>query len=383
MRPSNTSLGSRGLPTLLILLAAAPLLAAPELAPIEDLALLGGAPLHIPLNGVDPDGRALAFSAESSDPELVATFIPQGNRNLSITVAGFGEMRFELLEARVPRATSRIIQLAESGFYDGIIFHRVINDFVIQGGDPTGTGTGGSELGPFDDQFHVDLQHNRSGLLSMAKSSDDTNDSQFFITEGDARHLDFNHTIFGLLVKGEEARDAISNTPTGADERPLTDVVMESVRVLDDGQNAVLMLKAPEGATGTAQVTVTVTDPDGTTVQQSFTVNVTPDMVNSNPYLADIPAVATTVDTAVSFQLVAVDVEGEPSFYLDENTLAANGLSAPVISHADLDYGVDFNTGLVTVTPRNGLTGTHGITVATGVLLNAVDYQVVPITISP
>jgi cyclophilin family peptidyl-prolyl cis-trans isomerase len=90
---------------------------------------------------------------------------------------------------------------------------------VIQGGDPTGTGSGGSPLGDFDDQFHVDLQHNRTGILSMAKSFDDTNDSQFFITEGAQRHLDFNHSIFGILVEGESVRQSISGcrwAPDGA-----------------------------------------------------------------------------------------------------------------------------------------------------------------------
>src|SRR5690606_19222892 len=94
----------------------------------------------------------------------------------------------------------------------GLKFHRVLNNFVIQGGDPLGNGTGGSTLGDFDDQFHLDLQHNRTGVLSYAKSADDTNDSQFFITEGPQRFLDFNHSVFGQLVEGETVRQGISNT---------------------------------------------------------------------------------------------------------------------------------------------------------------------------
>ena len=128
-------------------------------------------------------------------------------------------MTFELFEDRAPRTTARIIQLAQSGFYDDVIFHRVINDFVIQGGDPDGTGTGGSGT-DFDDEFTPLLQHTSTGLLSMAKSSDDTNDSQFFVTEGPQRRLDFNHSVFGRLTTGEALRDAISNVPTGAGDKP-------------------------------------------------------------------------------------------------------------------------------------------------------------------
>ena len=354
----------------------------PTLEPIGDVTVLSGSPLHIPLDGFEPSGQALSFTA-TSNSELVSTFIIKGNRSMRITVAGFGDIVFELFEKRAPRVTRRIIRLAESGFYNSVIFHRVIDNFVIQGGDPTGTGAGGSTLGPFDDQFHVDLQHNRTGLLSMAKTDDDTNDSQFFITEGPSRHLDFNHSIFGLLVEGEDVRDTISGVPVGTGERPITDVVMESVRIFKDNQNAVLMLSAPEGTSGQATVTVTATSLDGAQMSRTFLVTISPDTVDSAPFLADIPPVTTQVDTAVTFQLRAIDVEGDAAFFLDEAGLDSNGLAVPARAHADLDYTVDFDTGSVTVTPRNGLQGVHSITVATARFVTAVDSQVVPITIEP
>ena len=354
----------------------------PTLEPIGDVTLLSGSPLHIPLDGFEPSGQALSFTA-TSNSELVSTFITKGNRSLRITAAGFGDMVFELFENRAPRVTRRIIRLAESGFYNGVIFHRVIDNFVIQGGDPTGTGAGGSTLGPFDDQFHVDLQHNRTGLLSMAKTDDDTNDSQFFITEGPSRHLDFNHSIFGLLVEGEDVRDAISGVPVGTGDRPITDVVMEAVRIFKDNQNAVLMLSAPEGTSGQATVTVTATSLDGAQISRTFLVSVSPDTVDSDPFLADIAPVTTKVDTPVTFQLRAIDVEGDAAFFLDEAGLDSNGLPVPARAHADLDYTVDFDTGSVTVTPRNGLQGVHSITVAAARFVTAADYQVVRITIEP
>ncbi len=361
---------------------ASTLVAQPTFQTIPETTLLASSPIHIPLDGRNPSGQALSFTAVSSDP-LVTPTVLTGNRSLRIRVTNFGVMVFELFDGRARRATNRIVTLGTSGFYNGVIFHRVINDFVLQGGDPTGTGSGGSTLGSFNDKFHVDLQHNRTGLLSMAKSSDDTNDSQFFITEGPQRHLDFNHSIFGILVEGEAVRQSISNVATGPDDRPVVDVVMESVESFTDTQNAVLMLKAPEGATGAVDITVTVRNASGAETQQTFRVNVTPDLVNSPPFLEDIEPIATPVNTAVTYQLVARDTEGDPALFLDENSMAANGLQVPVVANDNLQYVVDFNTGLMTVTPTNGLIGRHLISVATAANASAVDYQVVPVVIGP
>ena len=356
--------------------------AQPTFQTIPQTALLGGSPIHIPLDGRSPSGQALSFTAVSSDP-LVTPTVLTGNRSLRIHVTNFGVMVFELFDGRARRATNRIAALATSGFYNGVIFHRIINDFVLQGGDPTGTGTGGSTLGRFDDKFHVDLQHNRTGLLSMAKSGDDTNNSQFFITEGPRRHLDFNHSIFGILVEGEAVRERISNVATGPDDRPITDVVMESVESFTDTQNAVLMLKAPEGATGAVDITVTVRNASGAETQQTFRVNVTPDLVNSAPFLADVEDIETPVNTAVTYQLIARDAEGDPALFLDQTSMTANGLQVPVVANENLQYVVEFETGLMTVTPTNGLSGRHQISIATAVNANAVDYQVVPVVIGP
>ncbi|MGH9335503.1 MAG: peptidylprolyl isomerase, partial [Vicinamibacteria bacterium] len=340
--------------------------AQPTLAPIGETALLGGSPLLLPLDAEESSGGALTFTVESSDA-LVAPTVLEGNRSLRVQVADFGEMVFELMDFAARRATDPIVALADSGFYDGVIFHRIIDNFVIQGGDPTGTGSGGSPLGDFADQFHVDLQHNRTGILSMAKTFDDTNDSQFFITEGAQRHLDFNHTIFGVLVEGESVREGTSAVPVGAGDRPIANVTMESVRSFVDEENAVLLLKAPEGATGAADVTVIVRNDRGQEARHTFRVNVTPDTFDAPPFLADIPELLTRIDTPISYQLQAIDAEGNPARYLDQSTLAGNGLRVPVQAPSDLQYSVDFDTGLLTITPRNGLSGRHFISVATAV----------------
>jgi len=325
---------------------------APQLEEIPDTTLLVGSPLHVSLDGYDPNGGQLTYTVTSDNADVSATIL-SGNRSARISVEGYGDMVFELFEQRASRATSRMIELAESDFYKDVIFHRVINDFVIQGGDPTGTGSGGSEFDDFDDQFNVDLQHNRTGLLSMAKSSDDTNDSQFFITEGTSRSLDFNHTIFGVMVEGESNRDAISNTALSG-STPISPVVMQGIEIFDDIENGVLMLKAAEGATGSANITVTVTDEDGNSFDRTFKVDLADDTVNGNPFLGDVAPMSFPSNMPAEIQLTSTDVEGDDVFYFSAQT----GL---------VFYTVEVSpTGLVTVTPPTDFVGEVEVLVAVG-----------------
>ena len=366
----------------------------PQLAAIADVTVLAGSPLIIPLNGIDPDGDALSFTATSADTSVLNVDVPVGNRSLRFSVDGFGDMVFELFENLAPRATNRIIELAEQDFHENIIFHRIIDGFVIQGGDPTGTGTGGSTLGDFDDQFHVDLQHNRTGLLSQAKSTDDTNDSQFFITEGPQRTLDFNHTIFGILTEGESVREAISNVPTALGDRPLDPPTITDVEVFADTANGTLMLSAPEGMIGNTTVTVTVNDGNGGTSQQTFNVEVVPDTVNGQPFLDDIlDQQGVAVGEEVTVQLTAQDVEGDSFVFLDQQAIddinaaliPSDQLFIPVRQAGPVDYSVDPNTGLLTFSSSSP--GEFEVTVAVASSLDSLnsrsplDYQVVSFTV--
>ncbi len=364
---------------------------APEIAFIRDMNLLTGSPLHIGLDGFDADGDELTYTVTSSNSALATGTIFTGNRSWKLNVESpgnniSGEMVFEFLEGQASRATDRFIELTEDGFYDGLTFHRVIDDFVIQGGDPVGNGTGGSSLPNFDDQFSVDLQHNSTGLLSMAKTSDDTNNSQFFVTEGPSRNLDGNHTIFGVLVEGEDIREAISEVPVNGASLPLDPVTITSAEVFEDNQNAVLQLKSSADFSGEAEITVRVTDGVFTTTQ-SFTVIVRPDTTNTNPWLADIrpmhPVIETTIDTPTTYQLESVDVEGDPVVFFgpDEAFALSGGFDARQ-PPADLDVSVDSSTGLMTITPSNGLTGTFEVSV--GVSANATsinDFQTIQIRV--
>ena len=323
--------------------------ATPDFLPSDDVDMLSGSPMHIPLDGFDLQHDTLIFSAESSNPSLVEATVLTGNRSMVVTVEDVGVMNFQLFDNRTPRVTNQISSLAPD--YSGVPFHRVIDEFMIQGGDITnGNGTGGSSLGEFDDQFHVDLQHNRTGLLSMAKTADDTNDSQFFVTEGATRHLDFNHSIFGILIEGERIRELISNVDTNSLNAPLTPVLMDNVQIITDPENGALMLKAPEGASGEADVTVTVDDNNGNTLSRTFHVTVTPDAVDGSPFLGELPATVTTtsgqpatisVDGGASD--LVLDVEGDPFFVdvLERGSIIAfdhTGDDADVTSNGTTDF---------------------------------------------
>ena len=315
-----------------------------------------GSPLHIPVDAYSPTGEALTVTVSVDDPSLLEATVLSGNRSIRINLAGYDDMVFELFEQRAETASGRVIALAEDNFYDGIIFHRVVDGFVIQGGDPTGTGTSGSNLGTFDDDFHPELQHNREGVLSFAKSSDDTNNSQFFVTEVPTRFLDFNHSVFGQLVEGFDVREAISQTATNSSSRPINDVTMTTVDVFDDTENSVVMLKPTGAGSGTTAVTFTVTDQSGNVATETIQVSVTADSSNSQPYLNDITSpITSSINTPAELQLSSVDIEGDAvSYFAQSLSSASNG-----------SVSVDANTGLVTVTPANDFIGT--ITVQVGV----------------
>jgi cyclophilin family peptidyl-prolyl cis-trans isomerase len=147
-----------------------------------------------------------------------------------------GTFRIELFEDRAPKTTKNFIDLAEKDFYDGVIFHRVIDGFMIQGGDPTGTGRGGPGY-TIKDEFHPALKHDGPGVLSMANAGPNTGGSQFFITLGATPHLDNKHAVFGRVTEGMDVIRAIGATATGRNDKPIQDVVIERIAI--EGQSAV------------------------------------------------------------------------------------------------------------------------------------------------
>lgn len=190
---------------------------------------------------------------------------PVQGETIAIMHTSMGDIRLRLFGDKAPKAVENFTTHAKNGYYDGLIFHRVIADFMIQGGDPNGTGTGGESIWghAFEDEFDIDLRNYR-GALSMANAGPHTNGSQFFIVQagsvpegmlsqmeglaeqgypaevtaqyrevGGTPWLDFRHTVFGQVFAGMDVVDAIAAVKVGAQDKPVTDVVINSIDVVE------------------------------------------------------------------------------------------------------------------------------------------------------
>ena len=160
-------------------------------------------------------------------------------------VTSEGPFTVRLFDQEVPKTVENFVGLAEgtkewtdprtnkkvsTPYYDGVIFHRVINGFMVQTGDPLGQGTGGPGY-KFKDEFHPTLRHNKAGILSMANSGPNTNGGQFFITLGPTPHLDDRHSVFGEVVEGMEVVVKIGSTQTASQDRPVKDIVIQTITI--------------------------------------------------------------------------------------------------------------------------------------------------------
>ena len=134
-----------------------------------------------------------------------------------------GNIELELIPQTAPKACENFTKLVEKGYYNGTIFHRVIKEFMIQGGDPTGTGTGGESVWgkDFEDEVDIDVKFNKTGILAMANSGRNTNGSQFFITTNKTPWLHQKHTIFGKVVAGYDVVQKIEASQAGANDKPV------------------------------------------------------------------------------------------------------------------------------------------------------------------
>ncbi len=141
-----------------------------------------------------------------------------------------GDFSIELFEEKAPSTTGNFIKLAKNGFYNGLTFHRVIEGFMIQGGCPEGTGRGGPGY-KIKDEFHPDLKHDSKGILSMANAGPNTGGSQFFITLAPTPWLDRRHAVFGKVKDGINIVEEISRLKTGRNDKPLQEVIINSIKI--------------------------------------------------------------------------------------------------------------------------------------------------------
>lgn len=152
---------------------------------------------------------------------------------VAVIKTNMGTIEIELFADQTPKTVENFVGLSEKGYYNGVIFHRVIENFMIQGGDPTGTGRGGESFwgGKFADEFDSNLRHDVPGVLSMANAGPNTNGSQFFITLVATPWLDGKHTVFGKVINGMDVVYDIGKLKTRAGYKPVNDVVMEQVTI--------------------------------------------------------------------------------------------------------------------------------------------------------
>jgi len=152
---------------------------------------------------------------------------------VAVIKTNMGTIEIELFADQTPKTVENFVGLSEKDYYNGVIFHRVIENFMIQCGDPTGTGRGGESFwgGKFEDEFVSTLRHDVPGVLSMANAGPNTNGSQFFITLVATPWLDGKHTVFGKVINGMDIVIAIGKVKTASGDRPIEDVVMEQVTI--------------------------------------------------------------------------------------------------------------------------------------------------------
>ncbi len=178
-------------------------------------------------------GACANQNKENSKPINDEGKIMSESTTVAVINTNMGTIEIELFADQTPKTVENFVGLSEKGYYNGVILHRVIENFMIQGGDPTGTGRGGESFwgGKFADEFDSSLSHDVPGILSMANAGPNTNGSQFFITLVATPWLDGKHTVFGKVINGMDVVVSIGKVKTGAGDRPVEDVMMEQVTI--------------------------------------------------------------------------------------------------------------------------------------------------------
>ena len=345
------------------LLTTANVLGTPTIDPLPNASIPAGKSLTLPITASSPNGRPLTYTVTSSTNRIsvevhtnnpfwrmsVVQLAPPGSpgafltsfRGATVLVTNVGDLLFMLLRDRAPRTVEAFAGLSHAGFYNSnTIFHRVIPGFMIQGGDPATNGMGGPVF-RFDDEFHPRALFTGNGQLAMANSGKDSNGSQFFVTFGAPRHLDFNHTVFGQLLRGFAVQSNIVNTPRGANDRPLRDVIIQRASIVTNTTDTVITLTATNLAGVSGVIRVIADDGAGGRATNTFNVTTATDAQNAPPFL--YPNTVTNLVAPLNGRLTnlftSLDVEGNGYFWFPQFADQASFNNATNSSYSILPNG--------------------------------------------
>ena len=337
--------------------------AAPVIDPIPNVTIPAGKSLIIPITATSTNGRALTYTVTGST-NAIAIVLHTNNpfwklnivqaaatnapgafatpyRGGLVTVTNMGDMTFMLLPEYAPHTVNVFQGLTASGFYNSnTIFHRVIAGFMDQGGDPNTNGSGGPVF-RYDDEFNPQAIFSGSGQLALANSGKDTDGSQFFVTVGPQRFLDFGYTLFGQLVRGFNVLTNINNTATNAVSRPLADVIITQASLVPNLTDTVLTLVATNVAGVVGAITVIADDGAGGRATNTFGVSILTD-TNSNGEPIFYPCALTNlvgpVNVPLTNTLTSLGLDGQtPSWYVqfaDANSAANAGNSSYALTNS-------------------------------------------------
>jgi cyclophilin family peptidyl-prolyl cis-trans isomerase len=366
--------------------------------------------LYLPLNSTDTDSAAtVSYSVSSNDPSL-SPVVLQSNasgsiQSLDLNISGTdssgtpftGDIVIQLFGQYAPNTVAHIESLVQSGFYTNLDFFRVLDNFIAQAGSPTNDGQGGSSLGSIFDEYNTALTFNSPGLVAMADSGHNTDDSQFFIMDPQLASSyesqgDYSYTIIGQVTSGFTTLEdmmgtAVQNNAAGTeDSSPVSPVTINSATIITDQTNAVLQVFIPAAYTNTAALTVTATDSDGDTANASFNVTGTADTVADTPFFSPpfgstatqssspftlfpgtaTPTLSTFENTTVSFSVPVTDTNSgqTPTVVLMEYDSADGEYEAATDATLSATYtptSATTGTMAVTITPTSGFTGQAGM----------------------
>jgi cyclophilin family peptidyl-prolyl cis-trans isomerase len=260
-----------------------------------------------------------------------------------VTVTNVGDLTFMLFPEYAPNTVSIFQGLSDSGFYNtNTIFHRVINGFIIQGGDPMTNGLGGLVF-QYDDEFNPQAIFSGNGQLALANSGKNTDGSQFFVTEAPFRFGDFQYTIFGQLVRGFAVLTNIEDTAVDTNSRPLANEIITRASMVPDTVDTVITLTATNVAGATNKVTVVADDGAGGRATNTFiAISITDSNSNSQPFFFGntVTNIVVPVNKAVTNVLNAVELDGEPLswFLLDANAAAFTNSPGGVTANSVLKF---------------------------------------------